>query len=88
MHDKYGRQIAEGDTDLRTILIVVAHSWLHGKVKPQKVVACNEQAQSCNVILDHGVHGANLSSSNAKDCVLAVKADGTIVPLPEEASNV
>lgn len=81
MHDKYGRQIAEGD-------IVVAHSWLHGKVKPQKVVACNEQAQSCNVILDHGVHGANLSSSNAKDCVLAVKADGTIVPLPEEASNV
>lgn len=77
MHDKYGREINEGD-------IVVAHSWPHGKVKPQKVVACNSGAQSCNVMLDHGVAGVQISSANASDCVLAVKNDGTIVPLPKE----
>lgn len=76
MHDKYGREIHEGD-------IVVAHSWPHGKVKPQKVLACNESSQSCNVTLDHGVPGAQLGSSNAHECVLAVLADGTIVPIPE-----
>lgn len=76
MHDKYGREIHEGD-------IVVAHSWPHGKLKPQKVLACNEGATSCNVVLDHGVPGANIGSSNASECVLAVKSDGTIVPLPE-----
>ena len=77
MHDKHGREIHEGD-------IVIAHSWPHGKVKPQRVVACNASAQSCNILLDHGVHNVALSSSNAHDCVLAVKHDGTIVPLPVE----
>jgi hypothetical protein len=76
MHDKHGREIGVGD-------IVVAHSWPHGRIAPQRVVACNPGATSCNVMLDHGVHGAQISSSNAHDCVLAVKADGTIVKQPE-----
>jgi len=77
MHDKHGREISEGD-------IVVAHSWPHGRVRPQRVVACNPGSTYCNVILDHGVPGVQISSANAHQCVLVVKSDGTLV-LPPEA---
>jgi hypothetical protein len=79
MHDKYGREIGEGN-------IVVAESWAHGrKPKPLKVLACNGEATSCNVLLEGVAPGVAPSSANAKDVVLAVKADGTIIPLPSLA---
>lgn len=76
MHDKFGREIHEGD-------IVIGRSWIHGKNKPLLVVGCVAGSETCNLNCTP-VHTptAQISSFNARDTVLAVKADGTIVPEP------
>lgn len=77
MHDKHGREIHEGD-------IVIGKSWIHGhKDKPLLVVGCNPSATSCNVTCTpvHAPTAAH-SSWNSSEVVVAVKADGTIVPEP------
>lgn len=76
MHDKHGRAIAEGD-------VVVGNSWAHGnKPRAMKVVGCNEGTETCNLICISFEAQIPSITVTAKESVLILKADGTIVPQP------
>lgn len=79
MHDKHGRAIGEGD-------IVVGNSWMHGnKPKAMLVIGGSEASTSCNLTCVLAGFQSIHHTLTAKETVLAVKADGTIVDQPKEA---
>lgn len=83
MHDKYGREIELGD------IVATQKEYQSEKVKVVKVAALYPGSETCNI----GVHAFEVregqQSANAKDSILLVKADGTLVlpPAQEEVKN-
>jgi hypothetical protein len=81
MHDKHGREIGVGD------VVAVQERWDKPKLVAKLVTHTMPGSETCNIICDAYEIREGRQSHNAKDSVLLLKADGTIVGLPQEVTN-
>lgn len=72
MHDKHGRLIEVGD-------VVAAKSWSDENIRAKRVHKTHPGSDTCNIVLEDFDPREQRQTFNAKDSVLLLKADGTIL---------
>lgn len=72
MHDKRGKLIEVGD-------VVIGRNWGSSKDEALKVIGGNAQSDTCNLMCISYEPRVPVLTINAKDSLLIVKADGSLV---------